>query len=115
MFFYIRIPKKNTEERLSRHLLAERLERRVGDNLGYNLCFAVACPAMSRRIVLLRAALWSAKEEEDFTGENDKVTAMIRDIAHAAERRGIYVYDRSGGSTDVSTRSGLAGPISEWG
>ena len=36
-------------------------EGRVGDNLGYNLCFAVACPAMSRRIVPLRAALWSAK------------------------------------------------------
>ena len=70
-------------------------EGRVGDNLGYNLCFAVACPAMSRRIVPLRAALWSTKEE-GFTSENDKVTAMIRDIAHAAGRRGIYVYDRGG-------------------
>ena len=70
-------------------------EGRVGDNLGYNLCFAVACPAMSRRIVPLRAALWSAKEE-GFTSENDRVTALIRDIARAAEKRGIYVYDRGG-------------------
>ena len=135
---------KKTEERLSRHLLEEGLEKRVhdavlaqgaayihedtvvsvdpsdvqkpyaqeggmpllakvwdgsegrvGDNLGYNLCFAVACPSMSRRIVPLRAALWSTKEE-GFTSENDKVTAMIRDIAHAADGRGIYVYDRGG-------------------
>ena len=29
---------------------------RVGDNLGYNLCFATATPSMSRRIVPLRAS-----------------------------------------------------------
>jgi len=135
---------KKTEERLSRHLLAEGLEKtvhdallvqgaqyihddtivsidpsdvqkpyaredgmpllakvwdgsegRVGDNLGYNLCFAVACPSMSRRIVPLRAALWSTKEK-GFTSENDKITALIGDIAEAAENRGIYVYDRGG-------------------
>lgn len=70
-------------------------EGRVGDNLGYNLCFAIACPSMSRRIVPLRAELWSTKED-GFTSENDKIMAIIRDIAHAAEKRGIYVYDRGG-------------------
>jgi len=70
-------------------------EGRVGDNLGYNLCFAVACPSMSRRIVPLRAALWSTKEE-GFTSENDKIMALVGDIAKAAENRGIYVYDRGG-------------------
>lgn len=70
-------------------------EGRLGDNLGYNLCFAVACPSMSRRIVPLRLALWSVREE-GFTSENDKVKGIIGDIARAAEKRGIYVYDRGG-------------------
>ena len=103
---------KKTEERLSRHLLAAKLDEtvrdavlahgaayvhddtvvsidpsdiqkpyaqeggmpflakvwdgskgRVGDNLGYNLCFATATPSMSRRIVPLRMTMWSAKED----------------------------------------------------
>ena len=68
---------------------------RVGDNLGYNLCFAVACPSMSHRIVPLYASLWSTKEE-GFTSENDKVKDMIKAISSASEKRGIYVYDRGG-------------------
>lgn len=135
---------KKTEERLSRHLLAEGLDAtvqdavlaqgaacvhddtivsidpsdiqkpyardggmpllakvwdgsrgRVGDNLGYNLCFATASPGMSRRIVPLHMAMWSAKEE-GFTGENDKVLEVMGKIARACEGRGIYVYDRGG-------------------
>lgn len=135
---------KKTEERLSRHLLAEGLDAtvqdavlaqgaacvhddtivsidpsdiqkpyardggmpllakvwdgsrgRVGDNLGYNLCFATASPGMSRRIVPLHMAMWSAKEE-GFTSENDKVLGVIGKIARACEGRGIYVYDRGG-------------------
>ena len=135
---------KKTEERLSRHLLAEGLDRtvqdavlthgagkiqdddivsidpsdiqkpyaqedgmpllakvwdgskgRVGDNLGYNLCFATATPSMSRRIVPLHMTMWSVKEP-GFTSENDRVLEVIRRIARAAERRGIYVYDRGG-------------------
>ena len=135
---------KKTEERLSRHLLAAKLDEtvqdavlahgaayvhddtivsidpsdiqkpyaqeggmpllakvwdgsrgRVGDNLGYNLCFATATPSMSRRIVPLRMTMWSAKED-GFTSENDKVLGVIRDVARECERRGIYVYDRGG-------------------
>lgn len=135
---------KKTEERLSRHLLAEGLDAtvqdavpaqgaacvhddtivsidpsdiqkpyardggmpllakvwdgcrgRVGDNLGYNLCFATASPGMSRRIVPLHMAMWSAKEE-GVTGENDKVLEVMGKIAKACEGRGIYVYDRGG-------------------
>ena len=67
----------------------------VGDNLGYNLCFATATPSMSRRIVPLRMTMWSAKED-GFTSENDKVLGVIRDVARECERRGIYVYDRGG-------------------
>ena len=135
---------KKTEERLSRHLLAAKLDEtvrdavlahgaayvhddtvvsidpsdiqkpyaqeggmpflakvwdgskgRVGDNLGYNLCFATATPSMSRRIVPLRMTMWSAKED-GFTSENDKVLGVIRDVARECGRRGIYVYDRGG-------------------
>ena len=135
---------KKTEERLSRHLLAEGLDAtvqdavlaqgaayvhddtivsidpsdiqkpyaqdggmpllakvwdgskgRVGDNLGYNLCFATATPSMSRRIVPLHMTMWSAKEE-GFTSENDKVLDVIGKIAGACGRLGIYVYDRGG-------------------
>ena len=135
---------KKTEERLSRHLLAAKLDEtvqdavlahgaayvhddtivsidpsdiqkpyaqeggmpllakvwdgsrgHVGDNLGYNLCFATATPSMSRRIVPLRMTMWSAKED-GFTSENDKVLGVIRDVARECERRGIYVYDRGG-------------------
>ena len=135
---------KKTEERLSRHLLAAKLDEtvrdavlahgaacvhddtvvsidpsdiqkpyaqeggmpflakvwdgsrgRVGDNLGYNLCFATATPSMSRRIVPLRMTMWSAKED-GFTSENDKVLGVIRDDARECGKRGIYVYDRGG-------------------
>ena len=135
---------KKTEERLSRHLLAEGLDAavqdavlahgadcvhddtivsidpsdiqkpyaqdggmpllakvwdgskgRVGDNLGYNLCFATASPSMSRRIVPLHMTMWSAKED-GFTSENDKVLDVIRKIAEACGKLGIYVYDRGG-------------------
>ena len=113
---------KKTEERLSRHLLAAKLDETVrdavlahgaayvhddtvvsidpsdiqkGDNLGYNLCFATATPSMSRRIVPLRMTMWSAKED-GFTSENDKVLGVIRDVARECGKRGIYVYDRGG-------------------
>jgi hypothetical protein len=67
----------------------------VGDNLGYNLCFATATPSMSRRIVPLHMAMWSAKEE-GFTSENDKVLDVVRKISGAVDKRGVYVYDRGG-------------------
>ena len=133
---------KKTEERLSRHLLAEGLDAavqdavlahgadhvhddtivsidpsdiqkpyaqdggmpakvwdgskgRVGDNLGYNLCFATASPSGSRRIVPLHMTMWSAKED-GFTSENDKVLDVIGKIAEACGKLGIYVYDRGG-------------------
>lgn len=142
---------KKTEERLSRHLLAEGLDAtvqdavlaqgaacvhddtivsidpsdiqkpyardggmpllakvwdgsrgRVGDNLGYNLCFATASPGMSRRIVPLHMAMWSAKEE-GFTGENDKVLEVMGKIARACEGRGIYVV-RQGRGRELALR-----------
>ena len=68
---------------------------RVGDNLGYNLCFAAASPSMSRRIVPLHMTMWSTKED-GFTSENDKVLEVVRKVAGACEGRGIYVYDRGG-------------------
>jgi len=68
---------------------------RVGDNLGYNLCFATATQSMTRRIVPLRMSVWSTKED-GFTSENDKVLEVIKSLADALGRRGIYVYDRGG-------------------
>ena len=35
---------------------------RVGDNLGYNLCFATVTQSMTRGIVPLRMPVWSTKE-----------------------------------------------------
>ena len=58
----------------------------MGDNLGYNLCFATATPSMSRRIVPLRMTMWAAKEE-GFTSENDKVLDVIRDIVGECEMK----------------------------
>ena len=87
---------------------------RVGDNLGYNLCFATATPSMSRRIVPLHMTMWSAREE-GFTSENDKVPDVIRTVANALEKRGIYVYDDGGCLRDCSARGRLAGLFADWG
>ena len=43
----------------------------------------------------LRMSIWSTKEE-GFTTENDKVLEVIKSLADALDRRGIYVYDRGG-------------------
>ena len=68
---------------------------RAGDNLGYNLCFATATQSITQRIVPLRMSVWSTKED-GFTSENDKVLEVIKSLADALGRRGLYVYDRAG-------------------
>ena len=68
---------------------------RVGDNLGYTLCMAIACENGCRRIVPLMLRLWSSVHPE-YASENDEVCQVVGQIASATNRRGIFVYDRGG-------------------
>lgn len=72
---------------------------RVGDNLGYWCCMAVACENGCRRIVPLHLRLWSVKAP-GYVSEGDEVQQVIMQVALATSKRGIYVYDR-GGDGDV--------------
>lgn len=68
---------------------------RVGDNLGYTLCMAIACENGCRKIVPLMLRLWSSVHPE-FVSENDEVEQVIGQIASTTNGRGIFVYDRGG-------------------
>ena len=70
-------------------------EGKVGDNLGYTLCMAIACENGCRRIVPLMLRLWSSVHPE-YASENDEVCQVVGQIASATNRRGIFVYDRGG-------------------
>ena len=68
---------------------------RVGDNLGYTLCMAIACENGCRKIVPLMLRLWSSVHPE-YVSENDEVEQVIGQIASTTNGRGIFVYDRGG-------------------
>ena len=68
---------------------------RVGDNLGYTLCMAIACENGCRKIVPLMFRLWSSIAPE-YVSENDEVEQVIGKIASTTNGRGIFVYDRGG-------------------
>ena len=68
---------------------------KVGDNLGYTLCMAIACENGCRRIVPPMLRLWSSVHPE-YASENDEVCQVVGQIASATNRRGIFVYDRGG-------------------
>ena len=68
---------------------------RVGDNLGYTLCMAIACENGCRKIVPLMLRLWSSVHPE-YVSENDEVEQVIGQIAATTNGRGIFVYDRGG-------------------
>ena len=68
---------------------------KVGDNLGYTLCMAIACENGCRRIVPLMLRLWSSVHPE-YASENDEVCQVVGQIASATNRRGIFVCDRGG-------------------
>ena len=68
---------------------------RVGDNLGYTLCMAIACENGCRKIVPLMLRLWSSVHPE-FVSENDEVEQVIGQIASTTNGRGMFVYDRGG-------------------
>ena len=68
---------------------------KVGDNLGYTLCMAIACENGCRRIVPLMLRLWSSVHPE-YASENDEVCQVVGQIASATNGRGIFVYDRGG-------------------
>jgi hypothetical protein len=68
---------------------------RVGDNLGYTLCMAIACENGCRKIVPLMLRLWSSVHPE-FVSENDEVEQVMGRIASTTNGRGIFVYDRGG-------------------
>lgn len=70
-------------------------EGKVGDNLGYTLCMAIACENGCRRIVPLMLRLWSSVHPE-YASENDEVCQVVGQIASATNGRGISVYDRGG-------------------
>lgn len=70
-------------------------EGKVGDNLGYTLCMAIACENGCRRIVPLMLRLWSSVHPE-YMSENDEVCQVIGQIASTTNNRGIFVYDRGG-------------------
>ena len=63
---------------------------RVGDNLGYTLCMAIACENGCRRIVPLMLRLWSSVHPE-YASENDEACQVVGQIASATNRRGIFV------------------------
>ena len=68
---------------------------RVGDNLGYTLCMAIACENGCRKILPLMLRLWSTVHPE-YVSENDEVEQVIGQIASTTNGRGIFVYDRGG-------------------
>ena len=68
---------------------------RVGDNLGYTLCMAIACENGCRKIVPLMLRLWSSVHPE-YVSENDEVEQVIGQIASTTNGRGIFVCDRGG-------------------
>lgn len=68
---------------------------RVGDNLGYTPCMAIACENGCRKIVPLMLRLWSS-EHPDCTSENDEIEQVVGQIASTTGGRGIFVYDRGG-------------------
>ena len=70
-------------------------EGRLGDNLGYSGCMAIACEAGARKMVPLAFRLWSS-EAPGFKSENAEVEALVDAIAAKAGGNGIYVYDRGG-------------------
>src|SRR5574344_21270 len=70
-------------------------EGKVGDNLGYTLCMAIACENGCRRIVPLMLRLWSS-EHPEYASENDEVCQVVGQIASATNNRGIFVYARGG-------------------
>ena len=49
---------------------------RVGDNLGYTLCMAIACENGCRKIVPLMLRLWSSVHPE-YVSENDEVESIV--------------------------------------
>lgn len=70
-------------------------EGKVGDNLGYTLCMAIACENGCRKITPLMLRLWSSSHPE-YASENDEVCQVIGRIASTTNNRGIFVYDRGG-------------------
>ena len=68
---------------------------KVGSNLGYTLCMAIACENGCRKIVPLMLRLWSSVHPE-YVSENDEVEQVIGQIASTTNGRGIFVYDRGG-------------------
>ena len=66
---------------------------KLGENLGYTGCMAVACESGARRMMPLALRLWSCA---DFQSENAEVAAVVDSIAKRTNGRGIYVYDRGG-------------------
>ena len=74
---------------------------RVGDNLGYWGCMAVACePGKRRGVVPLQFRLWST-EDPEYKGENAEIEAIIDSIRAEVGNRGIYVYDRGGDRNEI--------------
>ena len=68
---------------------------KVGSNLGYTLCMAIACENGCRKIVPLMLRLWSSVHPE-YVSENDEEEQVIGQIASTTNGRGIFVYDRGG-------------------
>ena len=74
---------------------------RVGDNLGYWGCMAVACePGRRRGVVPLQFRLWST-EDPEYKGENAEIEAIIDSIRAEVGNKGIYVYDRGGDRNEI--------------
>lgn len=70
-------------------------KERVGDNLGYYGCMAVACESGGRRPRPPHLRFWSP-DAKDFKSENEEVEAVFEAIIGATGGRGIFVYDRVG-------------------
>lgn len=73
---------------------------RVGDNLGYSGCAAVACELDGRKILPLHLRLWSSRAPGHMS-ENDEIEAVVDAVSSKTRKRGIYVYDRGGDRLDL--------------
>ena len=73
---------------------------KVGENLGYNCCLAMACESRTRRIIPLHMRLWSCSAD-GFKSLNNEISQTVETIRAQAGNRGIYVMDRGADGMNI--------------
>ena len=75
-------------------------QSKVGSNLGYNCCLAIACSSGGRRVVPLHLRLWSCNAPE-YKSINEEIYQTVETVRKGAGNRGIYVFDRGGDGMNI--------------